>query len=80
MERGTASAVTYLIASFVGTGGAIEGEYLVNRAQYLDELVETGEGWRVVNRTLVYMVCGSFLSSEGGMFGRDVWNGFANRE
>ena len=51
--------MTYLIASFVGTGPRA-GEVLLNRAKYLDELVETGVGWRVVNRTLVYMVCWSF--------------------
>ncbi|KAK0513784.1 hypothetical protein JMJ35_003506 [Cladonia borealis] len=56
IERGTASAATYLIASFVGTGPSNAGEYLVNRAKYEDELVEGEGGWRVVNRTLVYMV------------------------
>ena len=49
------------------------GEYLVNRAKYEDELVEGEGGWRVVNRTLVYMVCWSFIP------GGDEWN-FANRD
>lgn len=69
--------MTYLIASFVGTGPS-EGEYLVNRAKYEDELVEGEEGWRVVNRTLVTMVCCLFRKTMGvGV--KDESNGFANR-
>ena len=60
--------MTYLIASFLGIGEGNEGEVLLNRARYEDELVEVegGEGWRVRNRTLVYMVCCSFVLGEDG--------------
>jgi hypothetical protein len=51
-----ANAITYLTATFVGTGPKA-GRGLVVHAQYLDMLVYLEDvGWRVTNRTLAIMV------------------------
>ena len=57
-----ATAITYLTATFVGTGPKA-GTELVNHGKYLDMLVYTPERWRVTNRTLVFMVTECFLLS-----------------
>ena len=53
----SAIAITYLISIFVGTGPKA-GTSLSSHAQYQDTLVLTRDGWRVTNRTLVFMVSG----------------------
>ena len=51
-----ANAITYLTATFVGTGPKA-GRGVVVHAQYLDMLVYLEDvGWRVSNRTLAIMV------------------------
>lgn len=66
-DRTSAHVVTYIIGTFVGTGGEKAGKSQITHAKYIDSMIRyQNHTWRVNERTLIFMV--RLLSSSPDIF------------